>query len=171
MTHRADLMPSFDEAQAVGMEIVSLGFSPADTGRLRERLRTRHWTMLVVSVGVILLALALKVQGTERVAFRSFPEYPLPELCGAKLFFKQECPGCGLTRSFLALAQGDWQASLQFHSLGWLMALAVLLQIPYRVHRLWTLDRQTSPTRWPTWFGNGLIALLVMNWFAKILAG
>lgn len=28
------------------------------------------------------------------------------------------CPGCGMTRSFCALAKGHWQQALQFHPLG-----------------------------------------------------
>ncbi len=37
------------------------------------------------------------------------------------------CPGCGITRSFIALVQGDFNASFQYHAFGIIfMAIAVI---------------------------------------------
>jgi hypothetical protein len=60
-----------------------------------------------------------------------------------------------------------WQ-SWQFHRVGWLLALAVVAQIPYRVYALWELRHGFVERAWPIWFGNFLIAALVVNWLAKI---
>jgi len=38
------------------------------------------------------------------------------------------CPGCGLTRSWVSVAHGDFAASLGFHRLGWLVMAYVGLQ-------------------------------------------
>lgn len=137
----------------------------------RQQVRKHHWTMLVLSFVVLLLACLMQIQNSERVAFLGFSRYPLPELCGSRLLFNTECPGCGLTRSFIALAAMDWETSLQFHRIGWLLALAVVLQIPYRIFRLQRSNSQVSKTRWPVWCGNLLITLLVGNWFVKVFLG
>lgn len=55
-------------------------------------------------------------------------------LCPWRRFLGIRCPGCGMTRAFLALARGDWAAALHFHPLSPLAAL-VLLGLALR--RLW----------------------------------
>ena len=75
-----------------------------------------------------------------------------------------------LTRSFVALAAGDASESFRLHRIGWLMALAVVLQVPYRAWGLYELRRGVIADRaWPTWFGNVLIAALILNWLAGLM--
>src|SRR5581483_2633083 len=112
--------------------------------RLTRTRRRRHTETHVLAVGVILCSFLLEAHSDQRVAFRLLPDYPLPETCMAHALFGTTCPGCGLTRSFIYLAQGDWQTSLQMHRLGWLLALAVLAQLPYRLFCLAYHD--CSPT-------------------------
>lgn len=38
--------------------------------------------------------------------------------CLFKSLWGISCPGCGMTRSLIALSQGDWLLSLRFHPLG-----------------------------------------------------
>jgi hypothetical protein len=85
--------------------------------------------------------------------------------------FHVSCPGCGLTRSFVYLAQGDLQSSLRMHRIGWLMALAVLLQIPYRIASLAMPGREVLGVVFPTIFGQVLITLLIGNWIFNLVAG
>jgi len=139
--------------------------------RTRRRLQKRHRTMLGIAVSVVALSFLLQVEGETQVAFRGLGDYPLPELCGSQALFGTECPGCGLTRSILSLARGDWERSLEFHRVGWVMAVAIVLQIPYRSYRLRELNSKISKSRWPVWFGNFLIALLVTNWLTNALFG
>jgi hypothetical protein len=126
--------------------------------------------MLVITIAVVVLSFALEVRPDQRVALREFSDYPVPETCRSRALFGVKCPGCGLTRSFIYLARGDWQSSFAVHRLGWLMALAVLLQFPYR---LWAL-RSGEPTAGRLnacrWFGYFLIAALVGNWLVDLLS-
>ncbi len=130
----------------------------------------RHWDMLVLACLVIVAAFLLRVQdGGEQVALRGGVEVVVPPLCMAREWFGVCCPGCGLTRSFIYLAEGDWQASWRAHRLGWLLAAGVLLQIPYRLHGLCRPQCVLLPPWLRRWLGYGLIGLLFGNWLLGML--
>ncbi|MGD9637130.1 MAG: DUF2752 domain-containing protein, partial [Pirellulales bacterium] len=132
--------------------------------RRAAQARDRHWTMLWLSAAIVLLAFLLRTDSGGRVGPTWLPSIKLPEMCGSRALFGIECPGCGLTRSFIALAHGDLAGSLAYHRVGWLLALAVLLQFPYRVWMLREMRTGIVERTWPTWFGRVLIAALVGNW-------
>lgn len=127
-------------------------------------MRDRHRFMLTVSIGVILLSCMLQVGDGQRVQSKLLPDIKMPGMCGSRALFGIDCPGCGLTRSFVSLAGGDLRSSLAFHRLGWLLALSVVAQIPYRLYLLRELRYRIPDRRWPVWYGNLLIALLIGNW-------
>ena len=124
--------------------------------------RARHKEMLVVSLVAITLSFLLVIRADGRVAFRGVERYAVPETCLAHSLFGIDCPACGLTRSFIMLSRGDVAASLAFHRLGWMMALAVLLQVPYRSACL--LSGRSLPRGPASVFGYVLIAALLLNW-------
>ena len=97
-----------------------------------DSARRRHRDVLLASLSVILLSFLLVIRADGRVAFRGAEGYAVPETCASHALLGIDCPTCGLTRSFIELARGDWRASLGFHRLGWMVALAVVLQVPYR---------------------------------------
>lgn len=47
-----------------------------------------------------------------------------------------KCALCGLTRSFIAAAHGDFRRSLRFHRVGPAIFAFIVLQIPYRIYAL-----------------------------------
>src|SRR5258708_1676495 len=117
----------------------------------------RHKEMLVIACLVIGASFALQVQSGEQVGVIGVTEFVLPPLCLAREWFGICCPGCGLTRSFIHLARGDWSASWQAHRLGWLLAALILLQIPYRIHGLCRRRKPLIPPVLRTWIGHCLI--------------
>src|SRR3954454_16571087 len=82
----------------------------------------RHWEMLVASGFILVASFALRVQAPDQVAVSWLADVVLPPLCLSREWFGVCCPGCGLTRSFVYLAHGDWRASWEAHRLGWLLA-------------------------------------------------
>jgi len=104
------------------------------------------------------------------VAFHGLHRWPLPETCPARAWSGRDCPGCGLTRSFILLAHGRFRESVHMHRLGWMMAVAVLLQFPYRLLSLRRPDRPLLPRPVLWVFGWGLIVALVVNWVANMVA-
>ena len=124
--------------------------------------------MLWLSLAVVAASLLLQTRDGSAVGPAFLSGVNLPTLCGSRALLGVDCPGCGLTRSFLALASGNFAQSLTYHRLGWLVALVVALQFPYRFYCLREL-RHTIPTRtWPVWFGYALLAALVINWLLKV---
>lgn len=132
--------------------------------------RDWHIAMLSVAVTIVVLSLILSVRDDQRVVITGLAGYPLPETCWMKNLFHCDCPGCGLTRSFVHLAHGNWRQSLSVHRLGWLLAVVVLAQIPYR----WTVLRRPAwivGARWSRGIFITFVAVLVLNWAFNLVTG
>lgn len=136
----------------------------------RERLAGQHRAILAVSLGVVAAAFLLRVRPDQRVELLFLPGWPLPETCQSRALLGWECPGCGLTRSFVHLAHGEWPTSLRVHRLGWLLALAVVLQVPYRLIALRSATGLPLGERAPWAICWTLVALLVANWGCGLIA-
>jgi hypothetical protein len=131
--------------------------------------RRHHLGMLAGSVAVVGLAFLLEVHADQRVAFRFLPGIPLPDTCPSRTILHVNCPGCGLTRSFVHLAHGNWRASWELHHVGMLVALAVVLQIPYRFAALRSSTGAPLGSSFPKYFGSFLIVLLLVNWLMNLI--
>jgi hypothetical protein len=145
------------------LQLPSVTPPPKLTGR-NEVNRGDHLSVLVVCIGVVVLAALLTIRPDGRVAFGFFPSWPVPETCPAWRILHVRCPGCGLTRSIICLAHGHWNMSLHYHRLGWAVAIAILMQIPYRIL---CIQRGSCPglnAKDTQWIGYALFAGLIMNW-------
>ena len=133
--------------------------------------RRRHREMLIVCLTVVIAAFLLDVGAEERVYVRGCSTAYLPPLCGSRDLFGVDCPGCGLTRSIVYLAHGKYRNSFEMHRLGWLFAVAILLQFPYRIVCLLRPNKNpvSLPLRRAT--ANVLIIALVLNWVLQLAAG
>jgi hypothetical protein len=143
--------------------------APTASGRITH-YDDYHRLLLTLAAGTLIAACVLQVNSDQRVAFSLLPRWPFPEVCQSKRLLGWDCPGCGLTRSFVHLAHGDVTASLAVHPVGWLVALFVAAQIPYR---LWALrDRRGAPLgeRLPWIIAVTLVAVLLASWLARLLS-
>ncbi|MED5399085.1 MAG: DUF2752 domain-containing protein [Planctomycetota bacterium] len=143
---------------------------PVDYEALR---RNHHRNVLILCTTVVILALTLQTRADQRVEFMWLPGVPMPESCASRSIFDVECPGCGLTRSFIAIARGSLSAAFQQNRTGWLLACGLLIQFPYRVWMLFHVRTRGLPEPVPerlklafVWI---LIVALVGNWLLKIL--
>jgi len=67
-----------------------------------------------------------------------------PPICFVRAHTGEQCPGCGLTRSVVALYNGDWALSRSYHPagavvVGVLLAELCLRLVPLVVARSWML--------------------------------
>jgi hypothetical protein len=113
------------------------------------------------------LAVVLQVRSDQRVFVSGVAALPVPETCGMQIMFGRPCPGCGLTRSFIHLAHGDWRSSLAIHRIGWLIALLVVCQIPYRLLALWRPELTVRPL-WGWTIGGIVVIALSVNWIYNV---
>ena len=127
-----------------------------------------HRQILAIAVTLVVLAFLLVEVSDGRVAVRGLPQYPLPHGCVARSLLGLNCPGCGLTRSIIHLARGDWRASWNSHRLGGILAAVIVFQIPYRLIALSRPDCPTIPHRWLVLSGYLLIAMLIGNWLMNL---
>lgn len=144
-----------------------------DSNANRLQLARQHQFILTgIAAVIVVAALLLTVRSDGHVAPKMMPSITVPESCPSKIWFGVECPGCGLTRSVISLAEGDLGASYQFNRAGWLVALAVLFQFPYRWYVLRQLNK-TNDVSWssPWWIdvlSKSLVAVLIGNWLLKV---
>lgn len=132
---------------------------------------THHRRVLGIACAVWLLAFLLYELPDGRVAIRGLPRVPLPQTCASRVWLGLKCPGCGLTRSIIHLAEGNWQASWHAHRLGGLLAIVIAFQVPYRLYALRRPARPLFSTFWLTAMGCTLVGILIVNWLFDVAAG
>lgn len=162
--------PQLNDPQSLDAGRQATALLPAEkAARNRARLMNHHWLMLTGSTVIVVLACLLQIRPDQRIQLRWAPGLPLPEVCASKVYFGVDCPGCGLTRSFISLARGDIWRAWSLNRFSWLLAVALLAQFPYRVWSLWMLEQSSVPTAtWRDWIGFSLVALLLANWMLKM---
>jgi len=161
-------MPTECEPAAVLPNIAATGDPSAPSVPPVGTHGNYHRLILAIAAGIVLVACVLQVRSDQRVAVSPFSRWPLPEVCQSKVLFGVDCPGCGLTRSFVHLAHGNIPASLAVHPLGWLVALFVLAQFPYRIWALKTRSAAPLGERTPWIITGVLFALLLAVWIARL---
>jgi hypothetical protein len=97
----------------------------------------------------------------------------LPDTCWSHAVFGISCPGCGLTRSFTAMARGEIGAALQLNPCGPVLFILCCFQIPYRILAYFNvgqsiplLQRIERHGHFITW---GIAGGLVAAWLARLL--
>jgi uncharacterized protein DUF2752 len=94
-----------------------------------------------------------------------------PVLCAFRRFFGIPCPGCGMTRSLVALVHLDLRSAFAFHPLGpivipYLAALWSTAWISY-AHSGNLVSRLA--VRIPAWAHLGLLGLVLVVWILRFL--
>jgi hypothetical protein len=99
--------------------------------------------------------------------------FEIPGLCLTNHLFKIQCPGCGLTRSFVLLTHGRIGESLATHRLGIVLYLYFLLLLAYRVYCIFNQGRELPEGIRKSYFyvSLGIIVLLLLNWFIGLFCG
>ena len=94
---------------------------------------------------------------------------PIP-LCLFRYFWHIDCPGCGLTRSFLALSRGHFLEAIRYNAAG---PLIYLLFVTYAVDHARKLFKKPSLV-FPVWLGKyygvAVVVVLFGQWFFRLYA-
>jgi len=103
-----------------------------------------HGTLLALALGVLVASAVLQVRPPREVVVPLLG-WSLPETCLTHRMTGLDCPGCGMTRSFIALAHFDLAAAWRFNAAGVFLFAVVLFQLPFRTLQLWRLRRGLAP--------------------------
>ena len=126
---------------------------------------------LIGSSLCLALALCMSVGDNRRVYFFRLST-PIPETCLTYSRFGIDCPGCGLTRTFVHLAHAQFADAWRLNPVGCFMFLFACVQIPmgiaqlvFRVRNRW-LERWGS---WNDWATAGLLIALLLQWLVRLI--
>jgi hypothetical protein len=78
-------------------------------------------------VKIRLIKLSLFSLPISAAFFYSYTDYSSPLLCPIRAFTGIPCPGCGMTRSFLSLVQGNLGEAFSYHLFGPILFFFCLL--------------------------------------------
>jgi hypothetical protein len=156
-----------DECETTDALVVA---EPADGSPARAAGRAAaaryHRAILILSLAV-LIASAVLGNTPEGDVKLPLAGGVAPRICFWRLSTGMDCPGCGLTRCFVAMAHGDWAQAIHFHPVGMVLFLIVLAQVPYRAVQLRRLARGREELKHPAL--HGILWLLVAAFFVQWL--
>lgn len=138
--------------------------------------RPEHLWLLALAAGALIGSFVVQASPEGQITL-TFPlwaqEIRLPQVCTSRWVFGVSCPGCGLTRSFAAIAQGDWRGAFRCNPMGPVLFIVCVAQLPYRLMEYYGLGR--SVPWWValkakfdlvTWF---VVAGLVGQWVVRLI--
>lgn len=137
----------------------------------RSRYLSPHHVVLyvcfVIISGSFLLTPARSAEGPLYLG-----ALPFPHTCVFKNLTGLPCPGCGLSRSMVAIAHGELRQSLYYHRLGLLTFLYVLVQFIYRIGAI-AAPAFTAHIRGSEKYLNRglilLVSLYLLNWIVLLI--
>lgn len=137
-----DVSPAVSDTRSQGLDAQSLDAQSLDRGASRHFARSdpsdlqplgyapaAAWAWLSGSVLILLLASILSI-GPARRIYLPGVSLPLPETCMLHARFGLDCPGCGLTRSFIHFAHGRLVEGMSLNPAGIAIFLFVAAQVP-----------------------------------------
>lgn len=102
-----------------------------------QRTPPPGWLLwLIVSASIVGTAAALDYREPRAIVVPGVG-FQLPQMCSAKRMFGIDCPGCGLTRSFVLAADGQLARAFAAHGVGTVAFVLLVLQIPLRLWQGW----------------------------------
>jgi hypothetical protein len=124
----------------------------------------QQWLFFSLALAVLCASVLLGIgpQGQVRLPLL---HVALPDSCAFHRISGRDCPGCGLTRSFVSLAHGDWRSAVQYNPVGPLWFGVLLAQIPYRGWQIRRLRMGQPPVAWRP--ANGLVLIAVVLLFVQ----
>lgn len=131
-----------------------------------------NWTYLVILLAILGLPFLFRFDPEAAGQSPKVFGVRLPGTCMSHELFGVDCPGCGLTRSFILIAHGRFAESMRFHRLGILLYSFFLLQAAYRVYCLAKGPRPTPRAliMLQRVVPAIIIFLLIANWIAGLCA-
>ena len=126
-----------------------------------------HLVILTLSMFALLVAV-LDINDQRQVVVPGV-NVPLPGLCAYQQLVGHDCPGCGLTRCFVCLADGEIASAWSYNAVGTVFFVIVVFQIPFRTLQIRRLTHGQAAIRlcrelWVIW---PLLIVLLTQWLIR----
>ena len=139
---------------------------------------TEHLLLLCMALAILVAAFCCRIEPGGIVFFR-LPvigvDIPLVDGCLSRRMLGVSCPGCGLTRSFVAVAHGQFRLAVEYNAVGPALFILCMLQIPYRIWAYFREDRVKGRLKWVHDRLGAIIwvaaAALFFFWAYRLVAG
>jgi hypothetical protein len=124
------------------------------------------------AAGVLFCAALLQVGQDRQVVF-PWVGCAIPETCAMYTRFGVDCPGCGLTRSFVHLAHGNVAGAWSLSPVSLLIFSFVVLQVPLSILHLLRIGGGfiRSWTSWNQFAFVGLLIAIILQWSWRLVTG
>lgn len=144
--------------------------------------RAKRWVpvsglLAAVAVAMLLLlqVIALRLIATADVDGVSFAGRQVNSSCIFQQSFGVPCPTCGITRSVIMAAHGDYYAAWQMNPAGLLAVAGAMMFSGAMLWVTFTRRLQLSVTTqrikfWTLLYAGGLVAVLLLHWLRKMIA-
>ena len=128
-----------------------------------------HLLFLGMATIVLLMSFLMRYEEGTRV-FLPGIQSAIPSICSSRLLFGINCPGCGLTRAFIAISHGQFQAAWNFNPASFAVYAFVAVQIPWHLMQLWRFSRHRPPIEHAVVYlaPIGLVIVLFVNWLLRL---
>jgi len=134
--------------------------------------KTTHITYICI-FGVILTLTFLITFHQNNKNNLTFFNLKLPPLCLSKSLTNTECPGCGMTRSFVNIAKFNFGEAFKLNRVSIPLFIYFIYAFLYHSYCL-TILNQEVPSKlsiYNKWFANLILILLISNWFLGLFIG
>jgi Protein of unknown function (DUF2752) len=125
---------------------------------------------MVGGILCVSLAATMHVGDNRRVYLPGVSE-PVPELCALYSRFGVDCPGCGLTRTFIHMAHGQLASAWRTNPVAIFVFLFACLQIPMGMAQVILRIRNSFTEAWGSWNDwctAGLLIALLVQWAIRL---
>jgi hypothetical protein len=124
--------------------------------------------LLVAALVTVVVAGVLDL-GSGRAVVVPIVNVPLPRMCAFQQIAGHDCPGCGLTRSFVSLADGDLMGAWSYNAAGPFVFAVIAFQIPYRTIQIWRRSRGHSRLGLcrESWVLGFLVTAVMAQWLVR----
>jgi hypothetical protein len=94
----------------------------------------------------------------------------MPETCTSRRVFGVDCPGCGLTRAFISISQGQFARAWHFNPASFAVYFFVAVQVPWHAIQIWRLKNNRRPIQW-YWIYTlpiAVVIIMTINWLSRL---
>ena len=139
-----------------------------------------HLFFLCAAVVIVLLSFSMRtggqsksLRGSSEFVYLPWSNTPLPQSCGSRMTFGISCPGCGLTRSFIAISHGKFKQAWNTNAASFLVYGFVWMQVPWRAFQISRI-RKNLPEIRTLWSYLPMVICaiaLIVQWLIRMSSG